>query len=173
MIILLTVLSLLLLMVAWILIIPVYLLIDSTRGEYMVGQPGTFTVRFFPAEGRTLDVSILGIRLPVKGRIEASGTRKPEVPTRKKRSTSKSRPLKDWMDLASRLSHCVRVDICVVDIDTDDYALNAILVPASMFVSGGRVSVKVNFVGRSLLVLKARVRLINVAWVFLLFQTKQ
>ena len=59
----------------------------------------------------------------------------------------------------------IRIRKLLLDIDTDDFMLNAWLVPAFSMVNSGNIQMKVNFEGTSSLILDLRARIGTLLWI--------
>lgn len=152
--------------IGWILIVPIYLVIDSDRSEYMICQAGVFSVRVYPGRDRILDMKVAGFRVaPVMSPEKEAPHRKAKKPTK--------RSLDSWAYLARRIIRSFTIERFVIDIDTDDYVLNANLVPLFQFASRGVYSMNVNFSGRNYIGIKIMGRLIKLLWIFLTFLNKK
>ena len=66
----------------------------------------------------------------------------------------------------------VRVRKLDLDLDTDDYSLNAWLIPAFSMVNGGNIQMQVNFEGRAALVLDLRTRIGTLLWKYSQYKYK-
>jgi len=58
----------------------------------------------------------------------------------------------------------LRVRKLKLDLDTDDFSLNAWLIPAFSLVNGGNIHMQVNFEGRTALEMDLRTRIGTVLW---------
>ena len=58
----------------------------------------------------------------------------------------------------------VRVRKLELDLDTEDFSLNALLIPAFSLVNGGNINMQVNFEGRAALVMDLRTRIGTLIW---------
>jgi hypothetical protein len=161
-------------MIGVVLATPVHLEINTDKDLYLVYQPGTLSVRFLPSMNFRIEVRVVGIKVQTKnkGDKKAVETRRPSE-TKHHSVKRKSRSVQAWRFLVERMARSVRIRELTVDIDTDDYALNAKLFPILYFSSRGSCSLNVNFSGRNYLAVGASVRPIALVWTYLLFLTKQ
>jgi hypothetical protein len=133
---------LIIMVVGWILVVPIHLVIDTDRSEYMIRQAGVFSVRVNPGRERLLDMKVAGFR------IDPVVPRKKDTRHREEKKSTK-RSFNSWVYLPQRIIKSFTIERFVIDVDTDDYVLNANLFPLFQFASDGVYSLNVNFSGRN------------------------
>lgn len=164
-------LILLILFLVWLLLGPVVLLIDTDHNRYHLALPGIFKVAVVPTE------ELFHIRgwiffWPFKFYPFRRRKRKPGKTARtpvKKRRFIKS-PV--GIGTAMEAIRTIRIRRLELDLDTDDFILNAWLVPAFSLLNGGNTRLRVNFEGTSSLLLDLRFRLGALLWVLIRNRTK-
>ena len=149
--------SLVLLLLLWLLLVPVILYTDTARNRYVVTLPGIIRLRLVLS--RTL-FYIQGWIFFIPFRINPFKTRK-----RKDKSREKKRRLRSYKagSLKTMLG-AVRVRKLELNLDTDDYSLNAWLIPAFSLVNSGNIHMQVNFEGKAALEMDLRTRIVTLLW---------
>ncbi|MFH0757042.1 MAG: hypothetical protein V2B15_07130 [Bacteroidota bacterium] len=160
--------SVLVLTLLWILLGPVIIYMDTRENRYQLGLPGIIKAAVVPAE----EIFYIRGRLfffpfhlhPFRPKRKKS--RNTEGVEKKKRSRGKRRPFKlsGGMKPGKHILAAFRVRKLDLDVDTDDFMLNAWLVPAFTAVNSERVHMQVNFEGKASLMLDVRTRLGALAW---------
>jgi hypothetical protein len=158
--------SLLLLFLLWLLLVPVILYTDTTRNRYVVTLPGIIRVRLVPSE--TL-FYIRGWIFFVPFRFDPFRVRKEKSKSRKKKK-HRRKPVR--MGSLKPMLGAVRVRKLEMDLDTDDYSLNAWLIPAFSLVNGGNIHMQVNFEGSTALVMDLRTRIGTLLWKYSQYRYK-
>jgi hypothetical protein len=157
-------------LMAWILFGPVIIYLATDNKSYRISLPGIFNASIVPAEGlfhiRGWILFIPYRFNPItvgKGRFGKKAGRTGEKPGRF--------PGKKGLDLGFLNSRLVpdilrsfRIRKLYLDLDTDDFILNAWLVPVFSHVNSGNVRLRTNFEGRSSLVLDLRTRMGLLLW---------
>lgn len=147
--------SLLLIFLFWILLMPVILYTNTDRNRYLLTLPGIFRAVVVPDDG------LFHIRgwiffIPFKFNPFVQWKRKEKrKPRKKKKSTWRSGNIRT-MRGALRAFRIRRLE---ADIDTDDFTMNAWLVPVFTAVNEENISLRVNFEGHQSLLLDLRVTL--------------
>lgn len=164
--------AILVIVLLWILFTPVRLFIDTDSSRYELVQRGVFFMAVHPGEKFTLDLRIFGISLP--NSEKSSEKRKPEKKvTLKKKPAGLKRSLRAWRFLVKEVIKSFQVNNLIIDIDTDDVALNAQLVPVALLASHYPVQVSTNFCGRVYLHMEVIARLNKLLWIFIRFLIKK
>jgi len=158
-------LILLVLLLLWILLGPVILHINTDRDRYQLMLPGVvkasvvFKEGLFQIKGWIFFIPFRFHPFRMKGKKKkdkASGKRK------------KPRKKSGGIRLLKGVPGAFRVKKLHVDVDTDDFMMNAWLVPAFSAVNNGsNVQMQVNFEGHLFLDLDLRTRMGSLAWVFI------
>ncbi len=160
------VISFMLAFLLWILLGPVILFLNTHTKRYFLGLPGIFKVAVVPSE------ALFHIRgwiffIPYK-----------YDPFQGKKEKGKEKPVRrEWMRGLVKLrgssqmlidtTHAFRIRKLHLDLDTDDFMLNAWLVPVFSQVSSGHIRMRVNFEGTSSLILDVRTRLGSLLWILI------
>lgn len=155
--------SLLLIFLLWLLLVPVILYTNTDRNRYLLTLPGIFRVVVVPANG------LFHIRgwiffIPFRFNPFKPGKKKErKKPRRKKKIKWRSGNFR-MMRGALRAFRVKRLE---ADIDTDDFTLNAWLVPAFSMINGENIRLQVNFEGHQSLLLDLRVTLGALLWIII------
>ena len=159
-------LILVLLIILWILLVPVMILVHTDAGRYTLSLPGLFTARavtgedFFLIKGWIL---LIPYRFnPFKKRKQKR--KKKEAPGEKKK---RFKFPKGGAGMAIDAVRTIRVKKLELDLDTDDFLLNAWLVPVFSVINLPNTRLHVNFKGESTFLLDMRIRLGALIWVFI------
>jgi hypothetical protein len=157
--------SLLFAFLLWILLVPVIIYTHTGRNRYFLTLPGIFKAVLVP------DDALFHIRgwvlfIPFKYRPFKHGRRKKG----RKKEKNRNRKIKKrtWHSGNLRIMKgalsSFRIKRLEADIDTDDFTLNAWLVPVFSAVNGKKVQLQVNFEGHQSLLLDLRVTLGLLLW---------
>ena len=155
--------SLLLIFLMWLLLVPVILYTNTQRNRYLLTLPGIFRVLVVPDNGLFY---IRGWILFIPFRFnpfKPKRKKEREKPRKKKKFKWRSGNLR-MMRGALRAFRVKRLE---ADIDTDDFTLNAWLVPAFSMVNSENIRLQVNFEGHQSLVLDLRVTLGALLWMII------
>jgi hypothetical protein len=148
----------------WLLLVPVILFLDSDKNRYYLTLPGIFKAAVVPTS------ELFHIRgwiffipfkyYPFKVR-KAKKKAKSEISKKKKKSKKRSMNVPMMFDAVRSF----RIRKLFLDIDTDDFILNAWLIPAFSYVNAENIRMTANFAGRASLLLDLRVRLGSLLWI--------
>lgn len=147
--------SLFLVFLSWLLLVPVILYTDTGRNRYLLTLPGIFRAVVVPEEELFY---IRGWIFFIPFRFN---------PFRKRNRRQKARPgskkKKNWRSGNIRMMtgaiKAFRIRKLEADIDTDDFTMNAFLLPAFSRINGENIRLQINFEGHCSLVLDLRVTL--------------
>ena len=152
--------SLLLVFLFWLLLVPVILYTNTDRNRYLLTLPGIFRAMVVPDDG-LFYIRCWIFFIPFKFNPFEQKKRKREHKARVKKKRSwrygKIRTMKGAL-------RAFRIRRLEADIDTDDFTLNAWLVPVFSAVNQENVSLQVNFEGHQSLLLDLRVTLGALLW---------
>lgn len=153
--------SLLVVFVFWLLLVPVIIYTNTDRNRYLLTLPGIFRAVVIPHEGL---FHIRGWIFFIPFKFNPFKYRKTkEEPKPKKK---KKKPL--WKSGRFRTMRgalrAFRIKRLEADIDTDDFTLNAWLVPVFSAVNQENIQLQVNFEGHQSLLLDLRVTLGTLLW---------
>ncbi|MFZ5941267.1 MAG: hypothetical protein ACOYXB_11920 [Bacteroidota bacterium] len=157
--------ALLVLLLTWTLFGPVMLQVNTERGLYRFSLPGVFSARIISrGEKYYLRVWIFFIPLridPFKagGRISS--------PDKKEKKEKKRKGRISLSRMWQKVKRAIRIRRLELDLDTDDFPLNAQLVPVFSALSGRNTDLRVNFEGRLFLRLDLRTRIAAILWMYL------
>ena len=158
------IISLMIAFLLWILIGPVTLYLDTDTSRYHLVLPGIFKAVVVPSTD-IFYIRIWIFFIPFRIR-----------PFKSKSSERKKKPGKSgrkWRlkkftgskQTVSRVIHSLRIKKLSLDIDTDDFLLNAWLVPLFSSMNSENIQMRVNFEGSSSLLLDLRGRIGNLLWI--------
>jgi hypothetical protein len=162
---------LVLLTLLWILFAPVIIFMNTEKGRYSLALPGIFHARV--VESPDLFVirgSVFFIPYcfnPFKKRRKKTKEVK-EKPRRRKRAI---KPLQG-LNMGRNMMHAIRIRKLYLDVDTDDFTLNAWLIPVFSAVNSENIRLQANFEGNASLLLDLRTSLGALIWAFLLSKYK-
>lgn len=158
----------------WILLGPVILTLDTAGNLYRFILPGVVSVSLVPAAGffhLRIWIFFVPFRLdPLKMKKNSKGRNKREEKEMKKdaEKIKKKRKRKKGrfsMKKFRKLAGAIRLRTLKLDIDTDDYQLNAWLVPVFAAVNSyDNVQLQVNFEGNVSMLMDARTSIGAVVW---------
>jgi len=153
--------SLLLIFLIWLLLVPVILYTNTERNRYLLTLPGIFRAVVVPHEGL---FHIRGWILFIPFKFNPFKQRKRQE-ERKPRKKKKKRLLRsgNFRTMKGAL-RAFRIRKLKADIDTDDFTLNAWLVPVFLAVNQENICLQVNFEGHQSLLLDLRVTLGALLW---------
>jgi len=157
--------ALFVILLIWILFGPVMLLIDTEKKRYLFILPGVLSARVISRED-LFYIRLWIFFLPFK--IDPfKVTRRPstskEITRKEKKSRSRKINPVRFMQKAKRAFHIRRLDL---DLDTDDFPLNAQLVPVFTAFSGRNRDLRINFEGKMYLHLDLRTRVAALLWMY-------
>ena len=158
------IISLLLAFLLWLLLGPVILFLNTDTNRYHVALPGIFKVAVVPTP------ELFHIRgwiffVPFRYHpFKARKDKKKEKPVRPKKKKKRPKLSGNTRMIAGAI-RSVRIRRLHLDIDTDDFILNAWLVPVFTYVNSENIRMTANFEGRASLLLDLRVRLGTLLWI--------
>jgi len=152
--------SLFLIFLLWILLVPVIIYTHTDQNRYLLTLPGIFRAVLVPEEDL---FSIKGWILFIPFRFNPFQKRKT-----KKKTKPRSKKTFKWrsgnMKLMTGALRAFRIRKLEANIDTDDFTLNAWLVPVFSAVNEKNIRLRVNFEGHQSLLLDLRVTLGALLW---------
>lgn len=163
------IISVLILLLLWILVAPVIIYLDTDRNRYFLSLPGIFKAMVIPSE-RLFHIRFRIFFVPF---TYDPFTEKPEK-KKKEKKIKKRRPKKisGLFKLAIRVLRSFRIRKLELDIDTDDYILNAWLIPVFSTVNSENIQMRANFEGYASLLLDLRTRIGTLIWIFIINKIK-
>ena len=141
-------------MLLWILLGPVIIFLNTRDNRYYMALPGIFNAGVVPSEEL----------FQIRGRVFFIPFKVDPFRKRTKRDRGQSFKLFEGMRLGRNILGSFRVRQLYLDIDTDDFILNAWLVPAFSAVNSENIHLQVNFEGNASLLLHIRTRLGALLW---------
>lgn len=158
------IISLVLAFLFWLLLGPIIFFLNTDTDRYHVALPGIFKVAVVPTS------ELFHIRgwiffVPFKYHpFRPSKDKKKEKPHRPKKKKRRPKLSGNTRMIAGAI-RSVRIRRLHLDIDTDDFILNAWLVPVFTYVNRENIRMTANFEGRASLLLDLRVRLGTLLWI--------
>lgn len=159
--------ALFVLLITWILLGPVIMRIDTDRNQYMFSLPGVVTAGIVHEEEHIYIrgwIFFIPVKIdPFKQRRKRKKRTK-EVSKKKKSRKSRRRMAR----MFRKMTRAIRIKRLELDLDTDDFPLNAQLVPLFALISNQRnIQMQVNFEGNLFLHLDVRTRIGAILWLML------
>ena len=152
----------------WIVLGPVIIFLDTQENRYYLNLPGIFKAAVVPA-GELFHIRGWIFFIPFrfdpfsgKKRRRKKKIRESGEPRRKKRSMKLSQGIK----MGRAVMRSFRIRRLGLNIDTDDFMLNAQLVPVFSAINSQNIRMEVNFEGNASLLLDLRTRLGSLLWAF-------
>ncbi len=147
--------SLFLVFLLWLLFVPVIIYTDTGRNRYLLTLPGIFRAVVVPEE------DLFHIRgwiffIPFKFNPFQKRKRRQKAKSGSKKKKNRRSGNIKMMTGAMR---AFRIRKLEADIDTDDFTMNAFLVPVFSRINGENIRLQINFEGHYSLVLDLRVTL--------------
>lgn len=160
------IISFLIALLLWILLAPVIIFLNTDANRYHVVLPGIIKMAIVPS------ADIFHIRgwiffIPYKYHPFQGKKRKKKEKPEKPKTKEKLRMLSGNTQLIKDAVGSFRIRKLQLDVDTDDFLLNAWLVPAFSVINGGNIQLRANFEGYSSLILDMRLRLGTLMWIFI------
>lgn len=155
--------SLLLFTILWIILAPVILYADTIRGKYYLTLPGIFLASVIPGGSLfriRVWIGFLPFRLdPFRIRRKPGGkSQEAESPTREAKK-KRGFGLKE-LNRGTALAKAIRIRRFYLNIDTDDFLLNAQLIPIfTALNNGNHIRMTANFQGEASLLMDVRTSL--------------
>lgn len=153
----------------WILLGPVVLTLDTSVNRYRFMLPGVVSISLVPAEGFFRIhgwIFFVPFRLdPLKMGKNRKRRKKEEKDKKKEKKPSGRKKGFNQMKKIRKMLGAIRIRRLELDIDTDDYLLNAWLVPAFATVNSyDNIQMNVNFEGNLFLHMDVRTRVGALVW---------
>jgi hypothetical protein len=155
------------LLLLWILMGPVILSVNTERKRYQLMLPGVVQARVVYTEevlilkGWIFFIPFRINPFRIKGKKKEKKDRVSKAKKKSSRKIGNIRSIKDAF-------RAFRIRKLHMNIDTDDFMMNAWLIPAFSAVNNGRnVQMQVNFEGNMFLDLDLRTRIGSLAWIFI------
>ena len=154
-------------LLAWIMLAPIVLIIHTERDRYQLMLPGVIKAGLVYRDG-LLHIKgwffFIPFRFHPMRMRRKKKEKKNQVPKKRKKSNNRKVPVRSMKEALGAF----RIKKLHMDIDTDDFMLNAWLVPAFSAVNNGRnVQMQVNFEGYLFMDLDLRTRIISLLWVII------
>lgn len=154
------------------LLTPVSLYVDTDQGRYEIFQTPVFLFCVVIKNDTIIPrMRLVGINVPLQSKSKTKHSKKTDKNPKKKSAFKKS--VSAWRFLVWKLLRSFDIEQAIVDLDTDNFVLNAQLVPVCFWASHGPVQVNTNFNGRVYFHLEARNRPARILWILLQFLTKK
>ncbi len=155
--------ALILLTLLWLLLGPVIIFVNTEKNTYSAALPGIVKASVHPKDGLFLirgSVFFIPYRFNPFGRKSKKNLEQKEKSPRKKRSLK----LRGGMNMGRNILHAIRVRKLHLNIDTNDFTLNAWLIPVFSAVNSENIRLQANFEGEASLLLDLRTSLGALLW---------
>lgn len=150
------------------LLAPLSLHIDSSKNIYQISLSGLAGFALIPNEEDwffVLKISFWKKKFPVSGFAERTMVSKAKQEQPESKAKQKRFDFFKSSKIIRRILRSFRVRICKIDIDTDDYYWNALLIPAfQLFNRGNQHRIAINFEGKNQVVLLVENRPVNILY---------
>ncbi len=150
----------------WILFGPVILFLDTETNRYHLFLPGIFKAAVVPAEG-LFRIRVWIFFIPFAFNPFAIGRRKNRIKDERPEGRKGLKRRSNNIQVLMEAIRSFRIRKLHLDLDTDDFILNAWLVPVFSVVNTGNIRLGVNFEGNVSMVLDLRTRLGSLLWIFI------
>jgi hypothetical protein len=157
-----------LLLFFWILFGPIIVKADTNLKNYGISLPGVFIAKLVPSDEGLFIIKGWILMIPFRFDPFKTGRKKSQ-----KKDPSKKKLGNMWKGKGSirrlrGIFRAIRIRKLEMDLDSDDFLLNAWLVPAFTMVNNNRnIYLRVNFEGRLYFSLDMRTRIGSMVWFFL------
>ena len=159
--------SVILITLLWVLLGPVIIFVNTESKNYSLALPGIFKAKVVPAANLFMirgSIFFIPYRFnPFQKKRKKTGEEN-EKPRRKKRAIRPS----EGLSMGKNMLHAFRIRKLHLNIDTDDYTLNAWLIPVFSAVNSENIRLQANFEGDASMQLDLRTSLGALLWAFLL-----
>jgi hypothetical protein len=150
----------------WILFCPVIIFVNTVNNQYHLMLPGIFKAVVVPSP------ELFYVRgwiffIPFKYHPFRGKRKKKKEKPEKKPKKKRPRRIGGNVRLLTDAVASFRIRKLRLDLDTDDFMLNAWLVPAFSLVNSKNIQMRVNFEGNSSLLLELRIHLGSLLWIFI------
>jgi len=163
--------AVILITLTWILLGPVIIFLDTEAKRYTLSLPGIFKASVIPTPEFFL---VRGSVFFIPYRFNPMGIKRNKTGEGRKSRPGKKRPfnISQGRNLLKGLISSLRIRKLHLNIDTDDYTLNAQLIPVFSAVNTENIRLQANFGGDSYLLLDLRTRLGEILWTLLKIKYK-
>lgn len=160
------ILSLIVALMLWLLFGPVILFLNTEANRYHLTIPGIVKLALVPTD------EIFHIRgwiffIPFNYHPFRGGKKKRKEKTDKPEKKKTKPRFSGNLNMMIDAVRSVRIRKLFLDLDTDDFILNAWLVPVFSYVNTENIRMRVNFEGNSSLLLDLRLRLGTLLWILI------
>ncbi|MFO7669171.1 MAG: hypothetical protein R6W31_05900 [Bacteroidales bacterium] len=147
----------------WIMLGPVIIFINTGEGRYSVALPGIFRASVIQAEEWFM---VRGSVFFIPYRFNPFGRKRKKQKDQLKKSPRKKRSLMSpvGMNLGRNMLQAFRIRKLHLNIDTDDFTLNAWLIPVFSAVNSDNIRLQANFEGEASMLLDLRTRMGALLW---------
>jgi len=146
--------SLILFTLLWIMLGPVTIFINTGEGRYSVALPGIFRASAIPA----------GELFMIRGSVFFIPYRFNPFDRKRKKQKRRSSISPGGMNLGRNMLQAFRIRKLHLNIDTDDFTLNALLIPVFSAVNSDNIRLQANFEGEASMLLDLRTRIGALLW---------
>ena len=160
------IISFLLALLLWLLLGPVILFLNTEAKRYHMALPGIIKLAVVPTE------EIFHIRgwiffIPFTYHPFKAGKKKQKEKADKPPKKKKTPRISGNVNMMIDAVQSIRIRKLYLDLDTDDFILNAWLVPVFSYVNSDNIRMRVNFEGTASLLLDMRLRLGALLWILI------
>lgn len=158
--------ALVLLTLLWILFAPVIIFMNTEKGKYSLALPGIFHARVVAAADLFV-ISGSVFFIPYRFNPFQQKRKKTEKENNKPRQRKRAFKPLQGLSMGRNMMHAIRIRKLYLDVDTDDFTLNAWLIPVFSAVNSENIRLQANFEGNASLLLDLRTSLGALIWAFI------
>lgn len=165
------ILVLLFIILIWLLLAPIRLNIDSSQNKYLINWGGLGKLALIPAQEEwffNLRIGFWRKKFFVSSLVEKwkkKEKKKPDLKKKEKKKKSKKTSFSNSIKKARRVMKSFKVRVCKINLDTDDYYWNALLIPAFQLLNKGKEHrIAINFKNQNDILLSVENRLIKIIY---------
>ena len=163
----------LILLLIWILVVPVIIFLDTDRNRYFLALPGIFKATVIPsAHLFRIRFRIFFVPFTYNPFARNPGKKREKKEPEKSVKKRKAKRIPGGFKFVIQVLRSFRIRKLKLDIDTDDFTLNAWLVPVFSAMNSENIRMRTNFEGHASLLLDLRFRIGTLLRIFIINKIK-
>lgn len=165
--------ALFVLLLLWILVAPVIIFLDTDHNQYLLTLPGIFKAMLVPSEHFfTIEGRIFLFPFTYNPFLRQPDKKKNKKSAEKSIEKRNSKQISGLFKMAIQVLRSFRIRKLELNIDTDDFTLNAWLIPVFSTLNSENIQMRVNFKGYASLLLDLRICIGTLFWIFIMNKLK-
>lgn len=159
-------LALSILILTWLILAPVIFYVDTEDQRYSLSMPGVFKARLLPSDEI---LTIKGTIFFIPYRFSPFARKRKKPRTKKEKTTKKKSKLSirgGWL-MGRNVLHAFSIRKLHLNMDSDDFTLNAWLIPAFSALESDNIKLQANFEGHNSVLFDIRTHLGAILWAFI------